>query len=371
MHLAGSDPVVLALPPGGVPVGFEVARALGVPLDLFDPGALPPVRERTVVVVADGLITGAILGSCADTLRRQGARHIVLATPVGAPRACLALRAVADEVICALAPEPLVTVGAWYEHFPAVSDAEVRWWLERARAVEAAPLTAPLPGVGVGGGPRPIDIDLGSARVHADLAVPRPAHGIVLFAHGCGSNRLSPRNRVVAALLQRRGLATLLVDLLTEDEARFDAMTRHLRCDIPHLARRLGGALGWLGAEPETSALPACLFGASTGAAAALVTAAGNPRRVRAIVSRSGRTDLAGPSLASVPTPTLLVVGERDQAMVALNRASMPHFAGPVSLRIVPGAGPLFEEPGALDGVAELAAQWFLDHLRAPLAHAS
>jgi dienelactone hydrolase len=196
-----------------------------------------------------------------------------------------------------------------------------------------------------------------------DLSLPDSTAGVVLFAHGSGSSRHSPRNRAVAGALNRRGMATLLVDLLTADEERIDARTGQLRFDIGLLADRLVGIIDWLGARPETAALPVGLFGASTGAAAALVAAAKRPETVRAVVSRGGRPDLAGPALAEVNAPTLLIVGARDVTVLELNERASNAMRAPVELRIIPGATHLFEEPGTLEQVAELAADWFGMHL--------
>jgi dienelactone hydrolase len=196
-----------------------------------------------------------------------------------------------------------------------------------------------------------------------DLSLPDSTAGVVLFAHGSGSSRHSPRNRAVAGALNRRGMATLLVDLLTADEERIDARTGQLRFDIGLLADRLVGIIDWLGARPETAALPVGLFGASTGAAAALVAAAKRPETVRAVVSRGGRPDLAGPALAEVNAPTLLIVGARDVTVLELNERASNAMRAPVGLRIIPGATHLFEEPGTLEQVAELAADWFGMHL--------
>ncbi|MFG2041804.1 dienelactone hydrolase family protein [Dactylosporangium sp. NPDC048998] len=199
-----------------------------------------------------------------------------------------------------------------------------------------------------------------------DLTVPDGAEGLVLFAHGSGSSRRSPRNRAVAGTLQRRGLATLLADLLTPDEEQYDASTGGLRFDIAMLAQRLTGIADWAGRRPETAGLPLGLFGASTGAAAALVTAAARPGAVRAVVSRGGRPDLAGEALAAVAAPTLLVVGGLDRTVLQLNEEARAAMTAPVELRIVPGASHLFEEPGALDLVARHAGEWFAAHLVPP-----
>jgi putative phosphoribosyl transferase len=208
----------------------------------------------------------------------------------------------------------------------------------------------------------PIDADV---TLEGNLAVPDGATGVILFAHGSGSSRHSPRNRHVAAVLQRGGLGTLLVDLLSAEEEHAEQRTRHLRFDIGLLADRLIGAIGWLGRQPRIAALPVGAFGASTGAAAALVAAAREPHRVAAVVSRGGRPDLAGAALSAVCAPTLLIVGGGDRQVIALNREALSSLRAEAALEIVPGAGHLFEEPGALDRVARLAADWFARHLGA------
>jgi pimeloyl-ACP methyl ester carboxylesterase len=193
----------------------------------------------------------------------------------------------------------------------------------------------------------------------ADLLVPQPAQSVVLFAHGSGSSRHSPRNTYVAAELRRAGLGTVLVDLLTPAEERTDTVTGEFRFDIGLLAARLTAMVDWLLEHDPTAGAGIGLFGASTGAAAALVTAAARPNSVEAIVSRGGRPDLAGPALGSVRQPTLLIVGERDPVVLDLNRRAMQDLAGEARLEVVPGATHLFEEPGTLEQVARLARAWF------------
>jgi putative phosphoribosyl transferase len=202
-----------------------------------------------------------------------------------------------------------------------------------------------------------------SVLLEGTMAVPDSALGVVLFAHGSGSSRHSPRNRFVADELRAGGLGTLLVDLLTPNEEIVDLRTRELRFDIGLLAERLVGAIRWLDAEPDTRRLPIGLFGASTGGGAALVTAARLPNRVGAVVSRGGRPDLAGETLPDVTAPTLLIVGGNDDVVIDLNRRAMAQMNAPVRLEIVRGASHLFEEPGTLDEVARLARDWFVRHL--------
>jgi putative phosphoribosyl transferase len=209
-----------------------------------------------------------------------------------------------------------------------------------------------------------LQIPAAGVALDAELAVPRPAQGVVLFAHGGGSSRHSPRNVYVAEELQDAGLATVLVDLLTPAEERVDTVTAELRFDIGLLAARLTAVADWLGEHDITAGLGLGLFGASTGAAAALVTAAARPARVGAVVSRGGRPDLAGPALRSVHQPTLLIVGGRDPVVLELNRRGLRELAGEARLEVVPGATHLFQEPRTLAQVARLARDWFVRHLR-------
>jgi putative phosphoribosyl transferase len=213
-----------------------------------------------------------------------------------------------------------------------------------------------------------VRVQAGSATLEGDLEIPEAAVGVVLFAHGSGSGRHSPRNRFVARELQAAGLATFLMDLLTPEEEAVDVRTGHLRFDIPLLAERLVAASRWLAADPSTRGLRVGYFGASTGAGAALVAAASEPDRVGAVVSRGGRPDLAGDSLPPVLAPTLLIVGGRDLIVLDLNRAAMAGMRTEVRLEIVPGATHLFEEPGALEAVARLARDWFLRYLPEPVS---
>jgi dienelactone hydrolase len=214
---------------------------------------------------------------------------------------------------------------------------------------------------------RLVHVQTDGVALEGTLAVPDGARGLVLFVHGSGSSRHSPRNRHVAAALRRGGLATLLFDLLTPAEEAIDQRTERLRFDIALLAERLAGATRWAREQPETRHLRLGYFGASTGAGAALVAAAALPEAVGAVVSRGGRPDLAGTALGLVRAPTLLLVGGRDAPVLALNEEALGHLRGEKRLVIVPGATHLFEEPGALDEVARLAREWFRTHL-APAA---
>lgn len=209
-----------------------------------------------------------------------------------------------------------------------------------------------------------VQVRVGGDLIEGDLLVPAAAAGLVVFAHGSGSSRFSGRNRAVALVLHRAGYATLLMDLLTRQEETIDIATREYRFDIERLGRRVTAALDWAQGQPLLAALPAGCFGASTGAAAALIAAAERPDLVRAVISRGGRPDLAGDALPRVQAPTLLIVGGHDEQVIALNRAAMRRVRAPVQLAIVPGATHLFEEPGALEAVSRLAADWCDQHLR-------
>ncbi len=210
---------------------------------------------------------------------------------------------------------------------------------------------------------REVEVSAGLTILEGNLCIPNDAQGIVLFAHGSGSGRHSPRNRYVAEALCEARLATLLIDLLTPEEEEVDMRTRHLRFDIGLLAERLAGAADWLAQNPDTRDLFVGYFGASTGAGAALVAAAERPRRVGAVVSRGGRPDLAGEALHHVAAPTLLIVGGEDYPVIDMNREALAQMRAEKELEIVPGATHLFEEPGALEEVARLAAEWFTRYL--------
>ena len=221
-----------------------------------------------------------------------------------------------------------------------------------------------MPGVGVRVTERLVDIPVGEAELHGDLGVPEQASGLVLFAHGSGSSRHSPRNRYVAEVLREAGVATLLMDLLTEQEEAIDQYNRRLRFDIPLLAQRLGGASEWVATQEDLADLPLGYFGASTGAAAAIIAAADRPQEVSAVVSRGGRPDLGGGAISRLQAPTLLIVGSLDYAVIELNQQAYDAMNCEKRLEIVPGATHLFEEPGTLEQAAKLAADWFVAHFR-------
>lgn len=266
----------------------------------------------------------------------------------------------ADEVVCHAIPRDLLGVGRFYQDFSPVSDAEVVALLGAA-ARDRLPRHGQIPPPQRGHPRTPqldereLLLDIGGVVLEGDLTVPSQPRALVIFAHGSGSSRLSPRNREVAATLNDDGLATLLFDLLTDDEGR----RRELVFDIPLLAHRLEGVTRWVIAEPGTRGLPVGYFGASTGAAAALLAAAAARDVIQAVVSRGGRPDLAADRLPYVTAATLLLVGGRDGEVFELNRRAAAMLCCPHRLEVIEGAGHLFTEPGTLESVARLAAEWF------------
>jgi len=405
--LHGQHPLVLAIPRGGVPIGRIVADRLDGELDVvlvrkigapghaeFAIGAIDEsgamqispdaalvgaddryIRQeaarqlatihvrrelysprhtaidpagRIVVVVDDGLATGATMRAALLAVRARRPARLVCAVPVASPQRLREVADLADDLVYLYAPDDFRAVGQFYLEFPDVDDAQVIRLLQRPLKPVAASAEA-------------VRIDADGVVLDGDLEMPEQAAGLVIFAHGSGSNRMSTRNRRVAHALHARGLATLLFDLLSEDEAREVAA----RFDIPRLAARLDGALQWAAGHAGTASLPVGLFGASTGAAAALALAARYPAMVKAVVSRGGRPDLAGDGLlARVRAPTLLIVGGADTDVIMLNRVALAALTCPAKMVLVPHATHLFEEPGTLEAVAELAADWFGRWLR-------
>jgi putative phosphoribosyl transferase len=426
-HFRGEDVVVVALPRGGVPVGYEVAAELGAPLDIvivrklgapmqpeYGIGAVGegdirvlregvaellgiedeeletltarefaelerrrrlyrgdrealPVAGRTVLLVDDGVATGGTAIAAARVLRARGAERVVLAVPVGPPGTPERLGDEFDEVICLQEPEEFFGVGAFYADFAQVTDEEVLELLDEAQrtpatAVSGNPASPAEPAAGnpATAAARAVELEIAPGiRLPGDLRVPEEARGLVLFAHGSGSSRLSPRNRQVAATLNEARIATLLFDLLTDEEAA----DRDKVFDIGLLAERLVAATRWAQREPELRGLRIGYFGASTGAAAALLAAAELGDTVAAVVSRGGRPDLARDRLGDVVSPTLLIVGGADWVVLGLNEEAAEALRCEVKLAIVPRATHLFEEPGALERVAALASAWFSRHL--------
>lgn len=409
-HLGGENVVVLGLPRGGVPVAAGVAHALHAPLDViivrklgvphqpeFAMGALGeggvrilndevvtmtgvtpqelaaieereraelerrgrrfragrppvPIAGRTVVVVDDGIATGSTARAACRVARARGAARIILAVPVGHSDAIASLRTDADEVVCLTEPRSLLAIGEWYEDFSQTSDQEVINILSDAATAAAATTAAT-------GVDQEIVLHAGTAELAGHLTVPAPATGLVLFVHGSGSSRHSPRNRLVAGALNSAGLGTLLFDLLTPAEE----LDRGNVFDIELLAGRLLEVTRQL----HRPGLSICYFGASTGAAAALWAAAEPGTEIAAVVSRGGRPDLAWPRLSEVRAPTLLIVGGADEMVLDLNARAQQQLRCENRLAVIPGATHLFEEPGALPAAAELARDWFTGHLTA------
>jgi putative phosphoribosyl transferase len=412
LNLRGTDAVVVALPRGGVPVAAEVARGLRAPLDVivvrklgvpFQPecgfgaigeggatvidddvvrqarltrqaivgmearerarldrrvaqlrGGRPPVplAGRIAVVVDDGIATGSTARAACLVARARGASRVIVAVPVGAAEAIASLRHDADEVICLHSPAPFVAIGDWYQDFSQVADAEVTGLLGQAVMCPESRDAAP--------DPTEVTVDAGGVPLPGSLVIPPDAGGLVVFVHGSGSGRHSPRNQFVAAGLNRAGLGTLLVDLLTPDEE----LSRANVFNVALLAARLAAITRWLRDQPGIAAVPLGYFGADTGTAAALAAATATPRLpVTAIVSRSGRPDLVGGRLAMVRIPTLLIVGGADTMVLDLNQRAQTQLKCESRLAVVPGATHLFPESGALSQVTDLAADWFGRHL--------
>jgi putative phosphoribosyl transferase len=407
-HLRGTDVVVLALPHGGVPVAAEVARELCAPLDVivvrklgvpFQPeygfgaigeggarviddhvvrqarltrqeiasveaqervrldhllgqlrgGRLPvSLAGRTALLVDDGIATGATARAACLVARARGARRVIVAVPVGAATAVASLRGDADEVTCLHAASAFGAVGAWYGDFSQVTDAQATALLGPGR-------TSAGPGDATAN-PAEVTVDAGGVHLHGTLVIPPHTAGLVVFAQGSGRSR---RNQFVAAGLNRAGFGTLLVDLLTTEEE----LRRACVFNVALLSARLTAVTRWLGGQPDIGAIPLGYFGVDTGTAAALVSATGTPRLpVTAIVSLCGRPDLVSGRLALVRTPTLLIAGGADKVVLDLNQRARPRLECESRLAVVPGATHLFEEPGALGQVTDLASGWFARH---------
>jgi putative phosphoribosyl transferase len=419
--IQGRNSVVAALPRGGVPVAFEVAERLGAPLDVlvvrklgvpFQPelamGAIGEggvrvenldvlrmaglgsndleeaerrerpelerqaalyregrsrvdVRGRCAIVVDDGIATGSSVRAACHVLRALGADRIVIAVPVASRLAVTDLRSECDELVCLEDPDPFVAVGEWYRDFSQTTDDEVIALLRRAALDRARVAANHTEGANALEREEDVEVRAGEVSLSGRLTVPPRMTGSVLFAHGSGSSRHSPRNRCVAAVLQQAGLATLMLDLLTAAEEP----DRSIVFDVRLLAGRLLEATKWLATLPGLGAAPMGYFGASTGAAAALWAAAQPDCAVAAVVSRGGRPDLAGPLLPAVRAPTLLIVGGRDTTVLELNREAQAELRCENELVVVPGATHLFEEAGALDAVAGLARDWYVSKLTA------
>lgn len=413
--LRGQDVVVLGLPRGGVPVAFEVAKALNAPLDVivvrklgvpFQPevamGAIgeggarvldanlislarvteedlkavetnerelleqrlaryrqgrprTDLHGRAAVVVDDGIATGSTARVACQVARQLGAVRVILAVPVAPARTAASFKE-ADDVVCLASPRDFQAVGYYYHDFSPTEDDEV------VRLLDAAAKSLrhlQREGARDRGAEEEVEITAERVRLRGTLYRPAGCEGIVIFAHGSGSSRHSPRNRFVASVLHDAGLGTLLLDLLSPAEE----INRANVFDIALLAQRLRSATRWLEMQQDGWHGRVGYFGASTGAGAALWAAAEPHANIAAVVSRGGRPDLAGARLAAVRAPTLLIVGGADTRVLALNRQAMALMQAPTRLEIVPGATHLFEEPGTLARAATLAAGWFSRYL--------
>jgi pimeloyl-ACP methyl ester carboxylesterase len=319
------------------------------------------IRGRTVVVVDDGVATGSTARAACRVARDRGAARVVLAVPVAPPDWTVRLGQEADELVCLSTPGDFFAIGQYYADFSQTTDEEVIDCLQRAADRVSAGGPAPSGSDDPDSRDEDVEVRAGAVRLGGRLTVPERPAGIVVFAHGSGSSRHSPRNRYVASALNRAGLGTLLFDLLTAEEE----LDRANVFDTELLAGRLAAATDWLRDQLHTPGVPVGYFGASTGAAAALWAAADPGARIAAVVSRGGRPDLAGPRLAAVVAPTLLIVGGRDPMVLGLNREAQARLRCESRLSVVPGATHLFEEPGALQRVAELARDWFIGHMAA------
>jgi putative phosphoribosyl transferase len=317
-------------------------KALALDARLHERHAPLSVTDAMCVLVDDGLATGGTMVAAVRWARARGARRVVVAVPVASAGTVGRLQRDedVDAVVCLVTAFDLGSIGAWYEDFHQVSDTDVAELLGTSHDGELVTSTA--------------EIAIGDVSLPADLTIPSSAIGWVVFAHGSGSSRRSPRNISVAAALNRAGVATLLFDLLTPEEE----VDRHNVFDVELLAHRLTAATWWLSARPEISGLPIAYFGASTGAAAALLAAAELGDSISAVVSRGGRPDLAWETLADVHAPTLLIVGGADAVVLEVNEAAAAQLTCPHELVVVPEATHLFEEPGALEHVASLAVAW-------------
>jgi putative phosphoribosyl transferase len=326
-----------------------------------------PLAGRVAVVVDDGTATGSTARAACQVARTHGAARVVLAVPVAPPGWEGGFRGEADELVCVGTPAWFGAIGQFYADFSQTTDDEVIACLGQAAAPACPPQAAaasaadpPAQGEEARGA-RGVEVEpaAGEVRLAGYLTVPQDAPGIVVFAHGSGSSRHSPRNRYAASVLTEAGVGTLLFDLLTPEEEHHRANV----FDIGLLTRRLGEVTRWLRAQPQAATAAIGYFGASTGAAAALWAAAEPGADVAAVVSRGGRPDLARPRLVAVTAPTLLIVGGQDQVVLDLNRRAQAELRCENRLAIVPGATHLFEEPGTLAAAAALARDWFTSHL--------
>lgn len=332
----------------------------------------PPcnVAGKVIILADDGIATGASIYAAAQALRQMNPQKIIIAAPVAPASTVNWLSGVVDEIRVLHTPRDFYAVGQFYREFSQVSDEAVISLLRgaeqtmRGGAAKTDSEDCSDQANDFSAIEQEVQIRAANVMLDGTLNIPADARGIVLFAHGSGSSRHSPRNRYVAGILQSRGLATLLFDLLTHEEEVIDRKTAELRFNIPLLGKRLIEVTRWISQNPNTRNLTIGYFGASTGAAAALIAAARLPGIVAAVVSRGGRPDLAGEELGNVGAPTLLIVGGLDQQVIQLNRQALEKLkCGSKQLLLVSGATHLFEEPGTLEQVSTSAAEWLVRYL--------
>jgi putative phosphoribosyl transferase len=410
--------IVIALPRGGVPVAYQVSQALSVPLDIMvvrklglpehkelamgaiasggtvffnqalinqlnlDESILQGVmkneqkellrrehlyrgqrpftnlKNKMVILVDDGIATGSTMMAAIKAIRMQKPSSIVVAVPVAARTTYEEIMPLVDKIVCPIIPVDFYAVGLWYENFQQTSDEEVIELLQKSlshfKSTQAKYALNTQ---------HHIRIQTSTVTLDGILHIPQQSIGLVIFVHGSGSSRLSIRNQFVARVLNQAKIATLLFDLLTPDEDEIDSQTGEFRFDIDFLASRLVDVTRWCLKQEQLGSLSIGYFGASTGGGAALVAASEKPEWVQAIVSRGGRPDLAAISLPFVEAPTLLIVGGDDEVVIEMNRKAMKQLKCKTDLKIIPGATHLFEESGALEKVAELARDWFIQFL--------
>jgi len=411
------QPLILALPRGGVPVAWEIAQALGTGLDIWvvkkvgsphypelglgavaEGGVVylnkdmiravgasddqveaavarksqelrervrqlrgnlpaPRLKDRSVILVDDGIATGGTVRAALQALGAAGAARVILATPIASTQALQELETLVDHIVCLHSTSELSAIGAWYDDFHQLTDQEVISILNRARGEESAPSWEDRK---TGLICEDLLLDTAEGPIAVRYAGPRQAIGLVVFAHGQGSHKHSPRNRHLASVLQRYGLATLLFDLLDHDE---ESILEISAC-LDLMVRRLQGVTQAVRVLPRTRGCVLGYFGSGTGGAAALQAAAQSPEEVAAVVIRGGRVDLVPHALARVRASTLLVVGELDSQVLRANQQAYRLMTAPRKLTVIPKATHLFEEPGALDAVARVAGEWFRDHLK-------
>lgn len=425
----GKNPLIVALPRGGVPVGYEVAKGLGAPLDVLVVARIPApgpgypaigatgpgdvryldtalirelgvsdrqltslaaeaaetvedrsrrfrgtsrplsVRNRIVILVDDGVTTGATARLAARVLRSLAPKRLLLATPVASAAALALLRDEVDGLISLISPEELGGIDRWYREYPEVTDEDVEGYLHRAHEhlEHLAALGQPPAAIRVEPPPpmpqRAIRIPAGDQILDGLLGIPPDARGLVLFGHSSGSNRYTPRNQRLAERLRAAGLATLLVDLLTPEEATEDIRTRGDRDDLELMAERVIAVGDWAAQQANTRMLPVAFYGAHASGALGVLAAGQRPERIHALIARSARMAPVQGALHGTEVPLLLILGQQDAEDRTIHSEALGRMAGPAELVIVPETGPIFEAPEVIEQIAEAVADWCDQHL--------